>query len=262
MVAPPTPAEPGGPPDREPTDLTELRRKVAVGCRILAHQGLAEDILGHISVRIDDRRALVRCRGAEERGLLFTTIDDVRTVVLADGSTDDEAYAPPNELPIHTEVLAAQPHHRAVVHAHPPCVIAADLAGVPLVPLVGAYHIPAAKLAQHGIPVYPRGVLIRRAELAREMVEAMGQHPVCVLRGHGITTAGATVEQAVGRALALDALARMGNRVRALGATPTALPPDDLAELPDLGSTFNDELIWRHHEARLDHAGLGLGGPG
>lgn len=242
----------------DPTTLAPLRQKIAVGCRILAHQGLIEDILGHISVRIDDDHLLVRSRGPQERGLLFTTPDDVQLVTIADATCERTEYSPPNELPIHVEVLRARPEVQSVVHAHPPEVIAADLAGVPLSPLVGAYQIPGTKLAAEGIPVYRRGVLIRRAELGREMVAAMGNKQVCVLRGHGITTAGATIEQAVGRALAINSLARMACRVRSLGGAVTPLPADDLAELPDLGATFTDTLIWRHYAQRLEHAGLGL----
>lgn len=240
------------------TTLAALKRRIAIGCRILAHQGLAEDILGHIGARVDDEHLLVRSRGPGERGLLFTIPDDVQLVTIADGSCESPDYSPPNELPIHVELLAARPEVGSVVHAHPPEVIAADLAEVPLVPLVGAYHIPAAKLAADGIPTYRRGVLIRRADLARQMIEAMGDSSVCILRGHGITTAGATVEQAVGRALALDSLARMACRVRALGGTVRPLPDADLAELPDLGAGFNDTLVWRHYARRLDAAGLGL----
>ena len=86
----------------------------------------------------------------------------------------------------------------------------------------------------------------------------MGDRPVCVLRGHGITTTGATLEQAVARALAVDSLARMACRVAAAGGTPSPIDDADLAQLPDLGSGFNDEMLWRHHERRLVEAGLAL----
>ena len=134
-------------------------------------------------------------------------------------------------------------------------MIAADLAAIPLVPMVGAYNIPAARLAAGGIAVYPRGVLINTDELGQEMAAAMAGRPVCVLRGHGVTTVGETLEQAVARALAVDALARMACRVAALGADVHPLAADDLAQLPDLGTGFNDEQLWRHHEERLRHAG-------
>ncbi|MFI0448082.1 class II aldolase/adducin family protein [Actinomadura sp. 6N118] len=272
-----------------------MRRDIALACRVLAYQGLAADVLGHVSVRADNGtstdkgtgtgsngngngRMLIRCRGPQESGLLFTRPEDVHLVDL-DGPYDGlpGGYAVPSELPIHAETLRHRPDAMAVVHAHPPAVVAADLAGLRLRPIVGAFNIPAMRLAADGIPVYPRGVLIRRTDLAEEMLRAMGPAPVCVLRGHGVTTTGATIAQAVVRALNLEALARItldtarasgavqssgavhaGGVVHAGGAVPPDLPAADIAELPDLGSTLNEESVWRHHLARLAHAGLGL----
>ena len=247
-------------PERQVGSTGDLRRRVAVACRILAHAGLAEDILGHVSVRGDGETILVRARGPAEAGLLFTTADDVIACSLVDGAPVAPAeHAPPNELPIHLACYRGDATVSAVVHVHPPWVIAADLAGLPLVPMIGAYNIPAARLAVDGIAVFARGVLINTDELGAEMTAAMAGRPACVLRGHGVTAVGATLEQAVGRALALDALARMACRVASLGADVQPLAADDLAQLPDLGTGFNDEQLWRHHERRLQHAGYDLG---
>ncbi len=201
---------------------------------------------------------LVRCRGPRERGLLFTTPDDVHLVGL-DGASDLPAgYAAPSELPIHAETLRARREVAAVVHAHPPAVVTADLAGLAIRPVIGAYNIPAMRMARDGVPLYPRGVLIRRADLAAEMLAAMGAAPVCVLRGHGVTTTGASIAEAVIRALNLEALARLILAAAQAGGHPADLAEADIAELPDLGSTLNTETIWRYHLARLSHAGLGL----
>ncbi|MEU5876018.1 class II aldolase/adducin family protein [Spirillospora sp. NPDC047279] len=247
-------------------DLSGLRRDIALACRVLAHQGLAADVLGHVSVRTGDGRMLIRCRGPRESGLLFTTPDDVHEVGL-DGPYDDlpGGYAVPSELPIHAETLRRRPDVTVVVHAHPPAVVAADLAGLALRPIVGAFNIPATRLAADGVPVHPRGVLIRRADLAAEMLAAMGDAPVCVLRGHGVTTTGATIAQAVVRALNLEALARItldaAQAMAGRGPAPVQppdLPAADIAELPDLGAALNEESVWRHHLARLSHAGLSV----
>src|SRR5215831_17623579 len=53
------------------------RRLVALACRILAMEGLAETTLGHVSLRVGDRHFLVRGRRAGEHGLAFTTEDDI-----------------------------------------------------------------------------------------------------------------------------------------------------------------------------------------
>ena len=236
----------------------EHRHRVAVACRILAAAGLIEDVLGHVSVRVDDDTVLVRSRGPREAGVRYTELADVVACSLQGVPQEDTDRSLPNELPIHLACYRDDADVRAVVHAHPPAVVAADLADVPLVPLVGAYNIPAARLAADGIPVFARSVLINTDALAAEMRAAMGDRPVCVLRGHGITTTGATLEQAVARALAVDSLARMACRVAAAGGTPSPIDDTDLAQLPDLGSGFNDEMLWRHHERRLVEAGLAL----
>lgn len=235
--------------------LTSLRTELAQACRVMAARRLAPGFLGHISLRVDDDRVLVRCRGPRERGLAWTEAEDIRLVDM-DGEAGavgelDGGYAPPNELPLHTEVLRAQPAVRAVVHAHPPAVVAADLAGIEIRPIVGAYDIPGARLAAGGVPVYRRGVLLRNGALAREMVAAMGDRPVVVLRAHGLTSAAATVADAVLQAISVDTLARMSLTVRSAGGQLSDLPLEDQAELPDLGGAFNTATAWRHELARL-----------
>ena len=79
---------------------TELRRKLATACRILAHAGLVEDVLGHVSARVGDDHVLVRCRGSHERGLAFTTPDDIRLLSF-DGGDPGEGYSAPNLSLIH-----------------------------------------------------------------------------------------------------------------------------------------------------------------
>ncbi len=235
-----------------------LRRTVALGCRVLARAGLVENVLGHVSVRTGEDRMLIRCRGPEERGLLFTTPEDIHEVSLAGTGDLPGGYAVPNELAIHGETLRARADVESVVHAHPPSVLVAALADVGLDPVFGAYNIPAMRLALDGVPVYRRAVLIRRPELARELLDVMAGKSVCVMLGHGVTSVGERVEQAVVRALDLDALARVALRLAAAGGTSWQVPDDDIAELPDLGGGLNDLAVWRFHVARLEHEGLGL----
>ena len=236
-------------------ELTELRAEIADACRVLAARGLAEGYLGHISLRVDEDRLLVRCRGPRERGLAWTTAEDVRLVTLDEGKPgaagELDGWAPPNELPLHTEVMRRHPEGTAVVHAHPPAVVAADLAGLRIRPVVGALDMPGAKLAAGGVPVYPRGVLVRNQRLAAEMVDAMGDRPVVLLRGHGLTSAGPTVAQAVLQAISVDQIARLSLTVGTAGGQLRDLPEEDMAELPDLGGGFNVATAWRHELARL-----------
>lgn len=236
------------------TDLGSLREDIALACRVLAARGLADGILGHISVRIGPDRLLVRCRGPRERGLAWTEAADIRAVDF-DGDGDlDGGYRPPNELPLHAEVLRARPEINAVVHAHPPTVVAADLAGIAIRPIIGAFDIPGMRLAEGGVPVYPRGVLVRNRELGKEMVRAMVDRPVVLLRGHGLTSTGDSPAEAVLRAISVDTIARLSLSVVGAGGTLVDLPAEDRAELPDLGSGFNEQTAWRHELARIGRA--------
>jgi ribulose-5-phosphate 4-epimerase/fuculose-1-phosphate aldolase len=234
--------------------LAERRALVAQGCRVAAARGLVDGILGHVSLRVDDDHLLVRCRSDTDSGVAFTRPTDVRLVRL-DGTAgapgELDGYRVPNELPIHVETMLVDSGHRAVAHLHPPAIVAADLAGIAIRPIYGAYDIPGAWLARGGVPVYERAVLIRNSALAKEMVAAMRGRPVVILRGHGITSAADTVQQAVLQAISLNELARMALRVRAAGGTPRDIDDADWDDLPDLGPGFNTDAAWRHEVARL-----------
>jgi ribulose-5-phosphate 4-epimerase/fuculose-1-phosphate aldolase len=237
--------------------MTELRESVAQACRILAMEGAVNGVLGHVSVRAGDGRMLIRARGLAEHGVLFTEREDIRLVDFV-GNGDDPAagYSMPNELPIHGETLRQRPEVGAVVHAHPPAVLTCGIAGLRLRPIFGAYNIPAMSLAADGIPVYPRAVLIRTAELASDMLTFMADRPACILRGHGVTVCGETLEQAVVRTLNINELAAVTLMVAATGRDASDIPAEDIAELPDLGSAFNDLAAWRYYCAKAARQGL------
>ncbi|MGB9307940.1 MAG: class II aldolase/adducin family protein [Mycobacterium sp.] len=234
--------------------LDRQRALVAQGCRVAAARGLVDGILGHLSLRIDDERLLIRCRSDTDTGVAFTRASDIRLIRLdgtAGAAGELDGYRVPNELPIHVETLLSDARHRAVAHLHPRDVVAADLAGITIRPIYGAFDIPGTWLARRGVPVYERAVLIRNSQLGKEMVAAMCGSPVVILRGHGITSAATTVEQAVLQAVSLDELARMSLRVRAAGGTLRDIDKRDWEDLPDLGPTFTADAAWRHEVARL-----------
>lgn len=234
--------------------LGQQRSVVAQGCRVAAARGLTDGILGHLSLRVDDDHVLIRCRSDTDTGMAFTRPGDIR-LVRFDGTAgapgELNEYRVPNELPIHVETMLANPAYRAVAHLHPPAIVAADLAGIEIRPILGAHDIPGALLARGGVPVYERSVLIRNSRLGKEMVAAMGRRPVVICRGHGITSAANSIERAVLQAISVDTLARMSLRVRSAGGTLHDIDDADWDDLPDLGSGFNTEAAWRHEVARL-----------
>jgi ribulose-5-phosphate 4-epimerase/fuculose-1-phosphate aldolase len=231
--------------------FAELREKVALSCRILAMEGLVEGILGHVSARVPQSdEMLIRCRGVEEQGVRFTTGTAIRRVNF-DGRGSDlgDRYEAPKEYPIHGEIYKACPEVNCVIHAHPPAALICGIAELELRPIFGAFNIPAMRMALDGIPVFPRSLLVTRSELAAELIEAMGDKPVCLMKGHGITVTGATVEEATVRALNFNILAQVTLQVALVGRRAADISPQDIAELPDLGSKFNDLWVWRYYAA-------------
>ncbi|HWS91780.1 MAG TPA: class II aldolase/adducin family protein, partial [Mycobacterium sp.] len=150
------------------TDHLDAQRVlVAQGCRVAAARGLVDGILGHLSLRVDDEHLLIRCRSDTDAGVVFTRPTDIRLIGFdgtAGAAGELDGYRVPNELPIHVETMLADSRHRAVAHLHPPAVVAADLAGIQIRPIYGAFDIPGAWLARGGVPVYERAVLIRNSE--------------------------------------------------------------------------------------------------
>jgi len=233
-------------------DGPELRQTIAQACRVLAARGLVEGILGHVSARVSETEMLIRCRGPNDPGLSGTRAQDVWRVTL-DGTGVDlpDDYSVPKEHPLHGVLLRSRPDLGAVVHAHPRSALLCGLAGLEPQAVFGAYNMPAARLALDGVPVYGRPVLISRPELAAEMVEAMAGRDVCLLKGHGVTVGGASVEEATVRTADLDVLLNVTVQLAQLGAHPAPLSETDLADLPDLGSAFHGGRVWRAMVAEL-----------
>jgi len=206
-----------------------LRRKVALGTRILAMQNCLGDILGHLSARIQETDSMfLRCLGGDERGLLYTDVAQVRTLKFDRAANEVEGYRVPIELPIHGEIYKAKPEVQSVVHAHPYHCLLASITGVELRPVYGAYEPLGLSAAMQGIPVYPRSVLIDGPELAAELIATMGDRDCCLMRGHGITVTGPSVEAVTLLALRLNLLARISFEATRVGGQLRPLPREDL----------------------------------
>ncbi len=220
-------------------EIDDLKEEVAKACRIIGRLHLTREPNGHVSVRIPGSDLiLIKARGPQEAPLSYTTAEDL-AIVDIDGKLVEarQGLAAASEVFIHTEVLRARPDINSVIHIHPASVVAFTIAEKPILPIIGAYNPNALRLVHEGIPTYPRSFLINNQERGRELVGVMGASRVCMMRGHGITTAGTSVEEATLMAIQLNDLAELHYRADLLGgAKPVAdedisdilgnLPPD------------------------------------
>ena len=245
-------------------ELNELRRKVALSSRILAMTGLVKETTGHVSARIPGTDEMfIRARGDEEVGLLFTSEQEVVRVDFDGRGQGDAAVGVPWEFPIHGETYKARPDVGCVVHAHPPGTLMCGIAGVELRPIFGSYDPSAMQLALEGVPVFPRSILISEPAVAHAMLEAMGQKQVCILKGHGITVTGATVEQATVRAIKLETLARVNWQARLAGEVPSISDEDQewYRRPAPQRQRRTTEAVWRYYLQLLEQRGLLLHDP-
>lgn len=192
-------------------EVDELRIKVAISCRILGMLGLVSGTTGHVSARIPGSDEMwVRCRGGDEYGLMFTGLHNIRRVDFdGEGPGMDDKHAKPNETAIHGEIYRAHPEVQAVVHAHPKYALRCGITGIPYRPFFGAYDPSQLDIVMKGVPVFERSVTVTNKELASDMLEALGDRDVLLMRGHGITVTGSAVEAATTLAIRFDELSQI-----------------------------------------------------
>lgn len=211
--------------------VKRLRQKVMYSCRIMGDRGVTRGSFGHVSARIPGTdKILIKSKGPEEAALEFTTERDIITIDI----TGKVIQAPkglgaPNETAMHLAVYRARPEVMSVIHAHPDWVVALTASEKPLLPIYAAYNPPGLRLVLEGIPLYPRSVTIIDDELGTDFIKVMGQKNVCLLIGHGITTAGRSVEEVTLTTLNLFELARLNYLAYAIG-NPKPIPAQDMEE--------------------------------
>ena len=209
--------------------LQDSRELVAKSCRILGNLGLTKGSQGHVSMRLPDPDLLlIKARGPDESGVRYTEARDIITVDLSGKKiAGPEGLEPPQEVFIHTWIYKSHPEMKSVIHIHPLTVVLFTICNKPLLPLIGAYDPGALRLAVEGIPTYRRSILISNDERGKEFAEAMGKKKVCLMRGHGLTTAGRSVEEATVTAITLNDLAEVNYRASLLG-DPKPISPEDM----------------------------------
>jgi 3,4-dihydroxyphthalate decarboxylase len=227
-----------------------LVKNVALSCRILAKLGLFKETTGHVSARNRDGRSmLIRGRGGDETGLIFTRPADIVPADFEGAPLKNRAgLKTPNEASIHGEIYKRRPEAGAVVHAHPPSIVLTSMAGITLRPIYGGYDPQGMRLALGGIPIYQSSLTLHTKEEVHAMLEVMRESDVCILRGHGIVVVGKTIEEATIRAVKLDHLAKMNLQAAALGNVPS-IPREDIdAFLARRGAPDRStNPVWRYY---------------
>lgn len=206
----------GAEPSAAPSPV--LIEELAVANRILFREGVL-DAFGHVSARHDKRPDRFLLARNMAPGLV--TKEDIFEFDFVGAPIDAKGHAVYLERFIHGAIYRARPDVMAIVHSHSPAVIPFGL--VRGQPLRSVCHM--AGFIGICTPVFEireaagddSDLLIRTPALGQALAKTLGPTPVVLMRGHGVTVVGASVRQAVFRAVYTEINARLQAQALALG---------------------------------------------
>jgi ribulose-5-phosphate 4-epimerase/fuculose-1-phosphate aldolase len=199
-----------------PDALAEARYQLAIANRIIANEGVL-DAFGHVSMRHpnDPRRYLLaRSRSPEliEPADIFEFTLDSEPV----RPSDVTHYA---ERVIHGCIYEARPDVNAVCHHHSPAMLPFCATGTEL---VAVFHLGAtiggvAPFWDSRDEFGDTNMLVIKPEEGRSLARALGPHWLVLMRRHGATLAGTTLQELVFRTVYSHANAEIQLRAMMLG---------------------------------------------
>jgi len=212
------PANQAAAPSFDSKDLDELKQRLVTACHILDHEGVT-DGYGHVSVRVPGADAFLTIANVSPG---CATVERLILMDL-DGNYLGGAETPPNEWPIHACVLRARADVASVCHTHSKWSTIFSVLPIKLRPL----HHYGKFLSADGPPIYEGVGLVRTVERGNALAAALGDGPVVLMRAHGDTVVGASIEQVVERATRLAMLGEW-NHLALLHGEPKYLTSAEL----------------------------------
>jgi L-ribulose-5-phosphate 4-epimerase len=227
--------------------IEELKKKVALGNRVLFHQGLA-DYHGHLSARIPGTRkflikpVLAPLGSISSRDIITVDIDEYKAVCEQNWAKAGGKRAvtklkvPPRETMIHASIYEARPDVNSVAHTHQPLATAFSVAGVPLLPI----YNQAAPFAPE-TPIFPSPRLIYTVQDGVEICQTLGDRMAMLLQGHGIVVVGDSLEYAAVHAIYLERTAHMQWVASSVGK-PVTMPQKEI-------DIMKENMVYRSYDA-------------
>lgn len=216
-----------------------LARELALANRILYDHDIV-DGLGHVSLRHPDDPQLFLLSCNRAPGLVRPR--DIVCYRLDGTPLDPDAPRPYLERFIHGEIFRARPDVNSVVHSHSMSVIPFACTQVPLRPLFHMAGFLGEGSAHFEIrePGGDTNMLISSPYLGEALARSLGGRSCVLMRGHGSTVVGTSLQQAVYRAIYAEVNAKLQLSTQALGE-PKYLNTNEA----QLSSDMNDGQIPR-----------------
>jgi HCOMODA/2-hydroxy-3-carboxy-muconic semialdehyde decarboxylase len=238
----------------------ELVRDLVDANHILYHQGIV-DAFGHVSARHD--REPTRFLLARNMAPARVTADDI--VEYAVDSGEPLASDAPRgylERCIHSEIYRLRPDVMAVVHNHSPAVLPFCVArGARLKPVCHMAGFLGGADAPDGPVLFEirdhagdtSDLLIRDRALGAALARTLGSARVVLMRGHGCTVVGPSLQVAVFRAVYTEVNAKLLLQSLPLGEAVALTPQEaDATRTTNEGQVLRPWQLWRE-QARRPH---------
>jgi len=193
-----------------------LVEKLVLANRILYRHGVV-DGFGHASARHDGSSGHFLLARNMAPGLVRR--EDIVTFDLDGNALDAGGRRVYLERFIHAEIYRARADVRAIVHSHSPSVIPFGVTKQRLRPVfhMSGFLAEGSALFEIRDVAGDTDMLIGNGRLGVALAAALGSRSIVLMRGHGSTVVGASVEQAVYRAFYAEVNARLQLQARQLG---------------------------------------------
>lgn len=228
-------------------DLEELKKKVALGNRIMFYQGLA-DYHGHVSARIPGTRkffikpVLAPLGEIAPKHIILVDIDEYMEDCEQNYAKAGGARAvtklknPPRETMIHAAIYDARRDVNSVVHTHQALATAFSVAGTPILPIYNQAAVFAPET-----PIFPSPRLIYTVQDGKEICQTLADRMAMLLKGHGIVVVGDSLEYATVHAIYLERTAYMQFVASCVGK-PAVMPQNDI-------DFMKENMMYRSYDA-------------
>jgi ribulose-5-phosphate 4-epimerase/fuculose-1-phosphate aldolase len=214
--------------DSPEAERTYMKQRMAAAFRLFDKFGFNEGVAGHLTGRDPEHPELF---WVNPFGLSFGLIrasdliqvDHDGRVVQGDWPLNQAAFA------IHSQIHQARPDVNAAAHTHSPYGRAFSTLGKPLAALT---QDACAFYQDHAVFDDYTGVVLD-VEEGKRIAHALGSYKACILRNHGLLTAGASVDETAWWYITMERSCHVQLMAEAAG-TPIAIDDDCARQTHDM----------------------------
>ena len=205
--------------------LNELKQRLIDAGHILEAAGQGDLTRGHVSIRSPEDPNIFIIK-PHSYGFDEITLENI-VVCNLEGEKIDGGGRRHSEVFIHSELYKARPDVNSVIHAHPTYAVAFSATGQKLQPI----SQPSVAFSD-GLPYFDEAIdLIRTPALGIGVANALGKCKAVLMRNHGVSIVGSTVEEATILLIMLENACQIQLAAMAAG----------------VGETFTDAQIQKLH---------------